>query len=171
MKTQFRIEKKEMETSNGTSFVAYCYRATPKGRMNEKIEFAYRFKTEASREEYIAKFLESQEKYETEREAIKQAKKDAKKNMVNPFKVGDIVYDSWGYDQTNIDFYQVVEVGAKSVKIREIAAKYLESAGFMCEYVAPDKDNFTGEAETKILQISGNKPLHNLTSRLDKPLG
>ena len=38
-------------------------------------------------------------------------------------KVGDILYSSWGYDQTNIDFYQVTAVGVHSVKIREIEQK------------------------------------------------
>lgn len=35
-------------------------------------------------------------------------------------KVGDIFYHSWGYEQTNIDFYQVIAVTAKTVSIREI---------------------------------------------------
>ena len=35
-------------------------------------------------------------------------------------KTGDIFYDSWGYDQTNINFYQVVGITDKSVKLREI---------------------------------------------------
>ena len=26
---------------------------------------------------------------------------------MNP-QIGDIVYSSWGYDQTNVDFYEVV---------------------------------------------------------------
>ena len=35
-------------------------------------------------------------------------------------KVGDVFYYSWGYDQTNIEFFQVVAVTAKTVSIREI---------------------------------------------------
>ena len=35
-------------------------------------------------------------------------------------KVGDIFYTSWGYDQTNIDFAQIVEISpsGKTVKCR-----------------------------------------------------
>lgn len=44
--------------------------------------------------------------------------------MPNPVdlgvKVGDIFYSSWGYDQTNIDFYEVVGLTGASVKIRPI---------------------------------------------------
>lgn len=35
-------------------------------------------------------------------------------------KIGDIFYNSWGYDQTNIDFYQVVKTTDKTVTLRQI---------------------------------------------------
>jgi hypothetical protein len=40
-------------------------------------------------------------------------------------KVGDIFYTSWGYDQTNVDFYEVLSVtpSGKSVKVRQIASR------------------------------------------------
>jgi hypothetical protein len=38
-------------------------------------------------------------------------------------KVGDIMVASWGYDQTNVNFYQVVEVAGKNVSIREVASQ------------------------------------------------
>jgi hypothetical protein len=52
--------------------------------------------------------------------------------------VGTIFYASWGYDQTNVDFYKVVEVSksGKSVKIMECAADLVEGRGLVA---APDK--------------------------------
>jgi len=42
----------------------------------------------------------------------------AKRNKPHTLEVGDILYASWGYDQTNIDFFKVVElVGKTQVKI------------------------------------------------------
>lgn len=36
-------------------------------------------------------------------------------------KVGDLFYSSWGYEQTNTTFFQVVKlVGKKSVRVREV---------------------------------------------------
>ena len=35
-------------------------------------------------------------------------------------KPGDIFYNSWGYEQTNIDFYQVVSTTAKTITLRAI---------------------------------------------------
>ena len=42
-------------------------------------------------------------------------------------KVGDLFYSSWGYEQTNVNFFQVVAlVGKKSVRIREVHPEVLE---------------------------------------------
>ena len=60
-----------------------------------------------------------------------QAKLDAKAkareeamNFQHGYQVGDILYASWGYDQTNVDFYQVTRlVGAKMIEIQMISSK------------------------------------------------
>jgi hypothetical protein len=44
--------------------------------------------------------------------ATKQA---AKHNL----KAGDLLISSWGYDQTNVDFYEVVGVSASMIRIRK----------------------------------------------------
>lgn len=39
-------------------------------------------------------------------------------------KVGDLFSCSWGYEQTNVDFFQVIAlVGSKSVRVRQVAPK------------------------------------------------
>jgi hypothetical protein len=61
------------------------------------------------------------------------------------FKVGDVVVNSWGYEQTNVDFYQVTEVLNKKIRVREIASKIVENSmyshGMACE-VVPAIDEF-----------------------------
>ena len=39
------------------------------------------------------------------------------------YKVGDILYISWGYEQTNLDFFQVVAATEKTVRIVEVSMK------------------------------------------------
>ena len=61
----------------------------------------------------------------TAREAIEAAAEitPQKAEAVNKYgvKVGDLFRASWGYEQTNNDFFQVVElVGASSVRVREV---------------------------------------------------
>lgn len=55
--------------------------------------------------------------------------------------VGDILCCSWGYEQTNIDYYQVVAVTKASVKIREIASQHV-GGGTGYDLVAPVRDRF-----------------------------
>lgn len=52
-----------------------------------------------------------------------KAKTTKKAEKTNKFgvKVGDLFRTSWGYEQTNNDFFQVVElVGSMSVRVREV---------------------------------------------------
>lgn len=42
-------------------------------------------------------------------------------------QVGDIFSCSWGYDQTNVDFFQVLKLcGEKSVRVRQVQPKMVE---------------------------------------------
>jgi len=52
-------------------------------------------------------------------------------------KVGDILYSSWGYDQTNIEFFKVVKVSEFSVWIQEVGSKIVEVTGWAHEKVIP----------------------------------
>lgn len=68
-------------------------------------------------------------------------------------KVGDVFVASWGYDQTNIDFYEVVAKTAARVKVRPIGSVVVESTRFS-DAVAPAKGNFTGPAVTKAVRAA-----------------
>jgi len=73
----------------------------------------------------------------------KERKRLARTRFQNPYKVGDVLHHSWGYDQTNCDFYQVVEVKKASVVLRKIGAETVPgSEGFMSESIMPTKDAF-----------------------------
>lgn len=44
-------------------------------------------------------------------------------------KVGDLFYTSWGWEQTNVNFFQVVElVGKSSVRVREVCPEMIEES-------------------------------------------
>lgn len=87
------------------------------------------------------------------------------KDGEHDFKVGDILVSSWGYEQTNVDWYQVVGVTAKSVKIREIKGRVQET-GFMSGESVPIPDAFIdnlwfGEQKTARINSFGRV---NITS-------
>jgi len=63
---------------------------------------------------------------------------------------GDILVSSWGYEQTNIDYYEVVATSGKnSVTIRQIAA-HSTSTGNLTGYSVPQSGQVIGEPMRKI---------------------
>ena len=90
-----------------------------------------------------------------------QKKKRAEERLAyrHDYKPGDILYTSWGYDQTNIEFFQVVAVpSSKSITVREIAQRHTDkpTGNDMAAFTMPVPDNFIGEAVTKCVSPSGS---------------
>ena len=53
----------------------------------------------------------------------------SEKSFNHTLEVGSILYSSWGYDQTNVDYYEVTEVvGKKSVRIKKIESKKVSTS-------------------------------------------
>lgn len=76
-----------------------------------------------------------------------QQKRQERTQFRHTLKEGDILYSSWGYDQTQCDYYQVVTIGEKSVKVRRIANKAVDN-----DYVVAIPNHFTGPEMTKIVK-------------------
>lgn len=77
-------------------------------------------------------------------------------NAVNEVNVGDVFCSTWGYEQSNCDFYQVVGLtaGNKSVKVRTINQQVVNN-GMMSGEAIPVKDSFVGDIQTKRLKGDG----------------
>lgn len=64
-------------------------------------------------------------------------------------KVGDIFVSSWGYEQTNVDFYQVVKlVGKSTIEILPIQSKCTDHEG-MSWREQPIPHKFTSKVPTR----------------------
>lgn len=107
----------------------------------QKPDWHYRFATVAAREARVRSFFE-----------LVRANEGAKqRRQATPHKltVGDVLRSSWGYDQTNIDYYQVTAlIGATMVEIREIGQD-TEATGSMSGRCVPVPDRFIGEPMRK----------------------
>ena len=79
----------------------------------------YYFHSLEQRQDYIDKQIATSQEH-LERKAERQQKR---RDFRHSLKVGDILVDSWGYDQTNIDYFQVIGVEELFVTVREIATK------------------------------------------------
>ena len=104
--------------------------------------------------------------WKAEQAAAAKAKREALKAS-DHWTVGDVLYNSWGYEQTNVDWYQVVEVKAKSVVIRAIK-KNFGASGRDCGYSQPRRDDFCGEPMLKPLSESGSLTMrHGAATKWD----
>lgn len=72
------------------------------------------------------------------------------------YQVGTILHNSWGYDQTNCDFYQIVERKGARVTVRAIAGETVEGSeqGMSCS-LRPCRDQFIGKPIVKMITASG----------------
>jgi hypothetical protein len=148
---------------------------TPKGKYSGyKVVQNYRYGKIERITEVITQFIQKEIDFANRKEEEKTKKQQLRKDIVNPFKLGDLLYSSWGYEQTNVDFYQVTKVGDKSVWVRPIASEMVEgTAGHDSSNVRPIKDDFRGEEVYKPLVVStysdkpclgGRYPLRPYTS-------
>lgn len=120
----------------GAGLLAIGYQGTSKNN-----SFHIRFRDEARRDVHIADFFVGLA-WAAQVKANQEAEAKAKKaELVSTLAVGDILYRSWGYDQTNVDFYQVVKRTPKSVMVVPIHGETTED-GFMCGTTIPVKDSF-----------------------------
>lgn len=76
----------------------------------------YYYRSEARRAEHVAEFVARLRAAEDHRAAAR-----AKRSAPHVLEVGDILRASWGYDQTNIDYYEVVRATSRSAWLRELA--------------------------------------------------
>lgn len=117
---------------DGTGY-AIAYKGNSKNHV-----WNYSFRRPEDREKKIKNFFNFVESINKDRADRREQRKAA----VNPFKVGDMLHYSWGYDQTNAEFYQVVSVTRKTATIRQIGSRRVEATSHDSETVVAVKDAF-----------------------------
>lgn len=104
-----------------------------------KADCFYRFSSEEKRNEYIENYFNNMKEEALRKKSRKAERKEANSNVT--VKVDDIFISSGGYEQTNISFYQVVEVKGKTAKLREIYSNVIDK-GYCTGIAYPKKDDF-----------------------------
>ena len=104
----------------------------------------YQFKSIDQRDMMITRLFDNVA-YTESRKAERKAERASFKHG---FVVGDILYSSWGYEQTNIEFYEIVATTAKTVTFREIA-QHAKSEGFMSHEVTPRPGEYISKEYTR----------------------
>lgn len=89
-------------------------------------------------------------------------KAESKKRVIEfreKLEVGTILYTCWGYEQTNVEFYQVVSKAGAYCEVREIAKRSQDTA-YMQSEVTPKPNTFIGEPMRKKI-MDGYIVIHN----------
>ncbi|MFR0774947.1 MAG: hypothetical protein ACLSH3_14725 [Alistipes finegoldii] len=83
------------------------------------------------------------ERFRRHDEAVARSSEEFRRSL----RVGDILYSSWGWEQTNIDFYQVIAIRGSAVDLRQLDQRTTED-GYMCGTTVPLPDVFKGKRRT-----------------------
>lgn len=119
--------------------------------------FNYSFRSPEKRAKYVAEWFDSMAAVEASR-AKRKAERYAFRHTL---KVGDILSSSWGYDQTNTEFWQVTAlIGDVMVELREIAQER-EDTGYLCGRCTPVPGSFIGKPLRKRVQEGNNVRVHS----------
>ena len=115
----------------------------------------YGFTTVEARDKEVAHFIAQTTIQKKHREDAKTARKTADA-MPHTLKVGDVLYTSLGYDQTNVDLYEVTKlIGSRMVEVRQLQQTYEEN-GYMTGTTKPVLGQYRGEAERYRVRGSRN---------------
>ena len=73
-----------------------------------------------------------------QKKAVKERRK--KRSQGHDYQIGDFIYCSWGYDQTNVDFFKVVALkGKQTIEIVKVQKEYTEQKGVYGNKSIPTK--------------------------------
>ena len=89
--------------------------------------FNYQFKDDDGRAQYVDEYIKGL----IARDALKLQRRAEQKafDARNFLDVGDVIVNSWGYDQTNVDFYVIQSVSAKFVTVQPCSSELTGGAG------------------------------------------
>lgn len=135
--------------------VVFALRTWPTGKVSlkawrgnggHKPAFYYGFSNQQRAEVYAVEYVR-QEQGRVQRRAAATAEKRAKRAALKAsdhWAIGDTVYTSWGYDQTNVDFFQIVALKERSVVVRQVAENSSDHGQPGGGRTAPRRYEYTG---------------------------
>lgn len=107
----------------------------------QKPAFHYTYRSAERCSQHVAAWIEQVRERAAERAKARESRKAERHTL----QVGDILVSSWGYEQTNIDYYEVTAlIGQCMVELREIA-QMREDTAFMQGKCCPKPGEYVGE--------------------------
>lgn len=125
--------------------------------------YHYRFETPALRAKFIEHRKADALRQAQEKELCIEEQKRQQAETLAKIKCGDIFVSTWGFEQTNADFYQVTKISGSSIEIQRVSAEIKET-GFMCGTSTPIPDKFIGPAMRKRIGGEGHISINSYSS-------
>lgn len=91
------------------------------------------------------------------KQRYKEERKIQKEQFIKSLRVGSILYTNWGYDQTNVEFFQIMSIKGNTVFIREVEQDSIGQTGYMSCTVIPRPNVFCGSEKKYIIQSNSVK--------------
>ena len=105
---------------------------------------------------------QTKSRWEAERKAAAEIEAKARAAKI---QTGTIFSSSWGYEQTNVDFYLCTERKGASVTLQPIGSKVVESNGYqMTGKVVANPEKFIDEPMKKRINKHGGITLNSFSS-------
>lgn len=125
-----------------------------------KPAYNYAFNTESDRAAFIADKKHVIDR-DTESAELRTAIYAAEAEKI---QAGSILYSSWGYDQTNIDFYKILSRKGKTVTMQPIGSKIVDyNDHYYSGRKVADDTVVKGEAMTKRINKFGSITLNSFS--------
>lgn len=153
MKT-YRINKNAARLAQGTGFApeliynislvrfqgrnGRCIAAWTPGMKRPR--YVYKAHTPEEYDKAMERIRQEAERFRRHDEAVARSSEEFRRSL----RVGDILYSSWGWEQTNIDFYQVIAIRGSAVDLRQLDPRTTED-GYMCGTTVPAARCFQGQ--------------------------
>lgn len=131
---------------------------TPKAKYSKtKTLKNYYFKSEERRTEWINEVVAEYQRSENAK--VERREKIAELVKTVKVAIGDMFVYSWGWEQTNIQFYQVTNIKGQTLELREVKQN-IRQTGWLTGYCTPIKDDFKNEKpwNKRIKCLSDGKP-------------
>lgn len=155
--SELKGQKAEFPEVGAVVYVGYNRKGKPAAMgfsgKRTKADWHYYFQTIERAEAHINEWLASLKRSRDFR-AENKAKDQLARSVGHGLEVGMILTGSWGYDQTNVEFYQVVRVSGSAVWIQEVGQEEVKTHAFMSEDVVPDKGRLFGPILRRIPRVT-----------------
>lgn len=140
---------------------------TPKGKyLKEKTLTNYVYKNYQEASNAAVQLALDISKREQQRLAYNKEKREKNKNTKasDYYQLGNIIVNTWGYEQTNVSFYQVIKITNRTITAKEIASTIapgtMGSNGMSCD-VLPVENNFIEDGKEYKLIVYSEGRLSN----------